>query len=76
MTVNRDDSWKSRTYVMGVLLGAAVGLMSAYLFVRSAEENPETGRPEPIQTGTLITLVLAILGLMRQIAESGKPRRK
>jgi hypothetical protein len=61
---------------MGVLLGAAVGLMSAYLFVRSAEENPETGRPEPIQTGTLITLVLAILGLMRQIAESGKPRRK
>lgn len=76
MTVNRDDSWKSRTYVMGFILGAAVGLMSAYLFVRSAEENPETGRPEPIQTGTLITLVLAILGLMRQIAESGKPRRK
>ncbi|PMB48317.1 hypothetical protein CEN41_01940 [Fischerella thermalis CCMEE 5330] len=76
MTVNRDDSWKSRTYIMGLILGAAIGLMSAYLFVRSAEENPETGRPEPIQTGTLITLLLAILGLMRQIAESGKPRRK
>ncbi len=76
MTVNKDDSWKSRTYVMGLVLGAVVGLLSAYLFVRSAEENPETGRPEPIQTGTLITLVLTILGLMRQIAESGKPRRK
>ncbi|XWX04701.1 hypothetical protein VZO05_03925 [Aggregatilineales bacterium SYSU G02658] len=76
MTVNKDERWKSRTYVMGLALGAVVGLMSAYLFVRSAEENPETGRPEPIQTGTLITLVLGILGLMRQIAESGKPRRK
>ncbi len=76
MTVNKDEHWKSRTYVMGLALGAVVGLMSAYLFVRSAEENPETGRPEPIQTGTIITLVLGVLGLMRQIAESGKPRRK
>lgn len=77
MTVNnRDDRWKTRTYVMGVILGAVVGLLSAYLFVRSAEENPETGRPEPIQTGTLITIVLAVMSLMRQIAESGKPRRK
>jgi hypothetical protein len=77
MTVNnRDNSWKSRTYVLGVTLGAVVGLISAYLFVRSAEENPETGRPEPIQTGTIIALLLSIMGVMRQIAESGKPRRR
>jgi hypothetical protein len=75
MEIKKDDSWKSRTYVMGVGLGAIVGMMSAYLFVRSAEENPESGRPEPIQTGTLISLLLAVLALVRQIAESGKRKK-
>jgi hypothetical protein len=75
MEIQKDDSWKSRTYVMGVGLGALVGMMSAYLFVRSAEENPESGRPEPIQTGTLISLLLAVLALVRQIAESGRRKK-
>lgn len=75
MTQTNDESWKSRTYVMGAGLGALVGMLSAYLFVRSAEENPETGRPEPIKTGTLISLLLAVMALMRQIAESGKSRK-
>lgn len=75
MIVNKkDESWKPRSYVMGVGVGAFVGLMSAYLFVRSAEENPETGKPEPIRTGTIISLLLGVLALVRQIAESGKPK--
>ncbi len=75
MEIKKDESWKQRTYVMGVGLGAFIGMMSAYLFVRSAEENPELGRPAPIQTGTLISLLLAVLALVRQIAESGKPKK-
>lgn len=75
MTQRNDESWKSRTYMIGASLGALVGMLSAYLFVRSAEENPETGRPEPIKTGTLISLLLAVLALVRQIAESGKSKK-
>lgn len=74
MFVKKDESWKSRTYVMGVSIGAVIGFTSAYLFVRSAEENPDTGRPEPIKTGTVISLLLAVLALVRQIAESGRSR--
>lgn len=69
------DDWKQRTYVTGALIGAAMGLFSAYLFARSAEEN-EDHRPPQIATGTLISLFLAILSLMRQIAESGKDKKK
>lgn len=67
--------WKTRTYIMGIGLGALVGLVSAYLFNRAAEES-EDGKPQPIPTGTLLGLVLSMLTLIRQIAESGKPKKK
>jgi H+/Cl- antiporter ClcA len=70
-----NPNWKTRTYLMGVLLGAGMGLISAYLFNRSAEENDE-GKPQEIPTGTLIGLLLSVITLIRQIAESGKPRKK
>lgn len=70
-----NENWKTRTYLMGTLAGAAFGLISAYLFARAAEEN-EGGKPESISTGTLLSLVLAVMGLLRQIAESGKSKKK
>jgi H+/Cl- antiporter ClcA len=70
------ESWKSRTYFMGLGLGAFAGLFAAYVFVRSAEENPDTGKPEPMSTGTLISILLATVTLIRQIADSGKPKKK
>jgi hypothetical protein len=67
--------WRARTYLLGALAGLAMGLISAYLFNRSAEENDE-GKPQQIPTGTLIGLILSVITLIRQIAESGKPRKK
>lgn len=68
------ENWKSRLYMSGLMLGALLGLLSAYLFARSAEEN-EGGKPEPIATGTLIGLLLSVMSLVRQIAETGKPNK-
>lgn len=77
---NNDGSnnWKSRIYVLGAMTGTIFGLISAYLYARAAEENTERvdRQPERVGTGQMIALGLAALGLIRQIAELGKPAKK
>lgn len=77
---NNDDNkfdWKSQNYVKGTVIGLIAGVVGAYLYNRSAEEDAIlNGKPEPIQTGQLIALGLTTLGLLRQIAELGKPKKK
>ncbi len=63
-------NWKTKSYVIGVLLGIVLGLLSAYLYVRSTEENRGTNRGK-IKTGDAMKLVLALLALVRQIADLG-----
>ncbi|MGB1287327.1 MAG: hypothetical protein ACPG7F_12385 [Aggregatilineales bacterium] len=72
---NPDENWKQRMYITGAMVGAIIGFVSAYLFTRSAEENDD-GKPPEVTTGTLISLFLAVMGLVRQIAETGKSRKK
>ena len=67
--------WKTRAYTMGAVVGLAFGLLAAYLFARAAEEDAvETGKKEPekIKTTRLMSVSLAALALMRQIAELGR----
>lgn len=66
------QNWKTRTYVLGTLLGAGMGLLSAYLFTREAEQNSEDGEMPDIAPSTLLGLALSILGLIRQISETAK----
>lgn len=75
--LKKNDDWKSKTYVYGAVGGLVFGLLSAYLYARAAEENASNngGTPSPIQTGQLLSLLLAALGLIRQIAESGKSKK-
>ncbi len=70
------QSWKMRIYLIGAALGSAFGLLSAYLFTRSAQENNPSGKPEEIPTGQLLALLLSGLALVRQIAEMGKGKKK
>lgn len=72
--IQQDDSWKGRTYAMFGGLGAVLGVLTAYLYVRSAEELPEGEHPK-LTTGTMISLLLATMALMRQVAESGRPKK-
>ena len=68
---------KARIIVMGAALGAFLGLISSYLYTRAAEENdgPNAGTAASISTGQLVALMLGILGVVRQIAELGRPKK-
>ncbi|MGQ9887202.1 MAG: hypothetical protein ACUVSX_01815 [Aggregatilineales bacterium] len=70
-------NWKTQVYGIGVIGGALFGLLAAYIYARAADESAQrnAGRPEAIPTVQLIALLLSALGLMRQIAEAGKPKK-
>ena len=69
---------KTRIMLTGIGLGALIGCLSSYLYTRAAAEHAtsETGAPEPVSTGQLLAILLAVLGLVRQIAALGKPDKK
>lgn len=65
----RDDNWKAKTYIIGGLVGAAVGLTTAFLLARNAEET-RSGPPQ-ISSGDALKLGVAVLGVMRGVAALG-----
>ena len=68
---------KARVILMGAGLGALLGLISSYLYTRAAEEHGESegGSSASVSTGQLLAVLLAVIGLIRQIAELGKPKK-
>ena len=64
-------SWKTQSYLVGVIGGLLLGLLSAYLYVRATEENMTGDRPQRVKTGDLMKLTLALLAMIRQIADLG-----
>ncbi len=71
-----DTGWKRRNYAIGALSGAVFGFMSAYMFTQEAEKSAQDDERPEIAPTTMITLALSVLGLVRQIAESGKKKKK
>ncbi len=67
---------KARILMLGVSFGAVCGLVSSYLYTRAAEENGEQdAASRSVSTGQLLAILLAILGVIRQVAELGKPKK-
>jgi uncharacterized membrane protein YadS len=67
MEIQMDDTnWKTRTYLIGSIVGALAGLGVAFLLIRRSEE---TG--EPVQFGTRegLRLGIGLLGLIRQVGK-------
>lgn len=63
-----DNDEKTKTIIMGTVIGAIAGTISAYMLVKRAEsegEQPKLSAGEGIQVG------LGVLGLMRMIAGLG-----
>jgi ABC-type antimicrobial peptide transport system permease subunit len=63
------DNWRLKTYIIGGLVGALIGLGTAYLLARTAEESG--GGPPKISTGDAIKSAIGIVGLVRGIASLG-----
>ena len=68
---------KTRILFMGVGFGAICGLISSYLYTRAAEESDgaDASASRSISTGQLLAVLLAVLGVIRQVAELGKPKK-
>jgi len=59
-------SWKANTLLIGTLLGALVGLGTAYLLARTAEDLQEG--PPKINTTEALRAGISVIGVMRGIA--------
>lgn len=64
-----DNRWQTRFLVGGAILGALIGVATAYMMVRSAEQK-QAGPPQ-ISTGDALKTVVGVIGLMRGIASLG-----
>lgn len=65
----------ARLFAICAGLGAALGLLSSYLYTRAAEERGEGDEATSISTAQALALLVAVVGLVRQIAELGKPKK-
>jgi hypothetical protein len=61
-------NWKIRTLLIGASVGAATGLLAAYIVMQRAELN-ET-RPQ-ITAGDGVKVGLGVMGVLRLIADLG-----
>lgn len=68
------SDWKTSTYMIGGVIGALLGFLSAHFYTRSAEENNAGLPPRPISTADVFRLSLAAIALLRQIADLGVNR--
>jgi hypothetical protein len=66
---SNNESWKTKMLVIGGVLGAVIGLGTAYLLAREAEEKG--GGPPEISTADAVKATVGVIGLMRGIASLG-----
>jgi hypothetical protein len=68
---------RSRALTIGGAAGLVFGLIAAYLYSRSSQEElHQNGKSAQITTAEWIGLSLTLLGLARQISEMGRPKKK
>lgn len=63
------DNWKLKSYIIGGAFGAAVGLGTSFLLIRSSEKS--RGGPPEIEVSDALKLSVAVIGLVRGIAALG-----
>lgn len=66
--------WKTRTLIVTVAAGAIAGYLAGMLYVRQVEEQGGEP-PEKANTTTLLSIALAALAVVRQVAALGKPEQ-
>jgi len=64
-----NNDWKTKTLILGAIIGALIGLGTGYLLTKSAEESG--GQPPQISTGDAIKATLGIIGVVRGIVALG-----
>lgn len=76
-TQRTSANWRTQSYIVGAAAGLLFGLLSAYMFNRAASDYGSMPDGENrIQTGEVLGLGLALLAIMRQVAEMGRGPEK
>lgn len=64
-------------YLLGAVIGVLGGLLGAYVFRRAGDEAAKSGQAaKPIDNAQIFGLVLAVVSILRQIAEMARPPQK
>lgn len=64
-----ESNWKTRTILAGIVVGAAVGALSAYLLIQRAERENQA---LSVTAGEGVRLGMLVFGLLRQVATLGE----
>jgi hypothetical protein len=68
-----DSSWRTRIMLAGGIIGTVLGVLSAYLYVRAAEEAyGGEAPPEAPKTSDAVRLGISLLSIVRTITDWGK----
>jgi hypothetical protein len=64
-------SLRNKTLIIGGLVGSALGVLAAWLYVRAARED-EAKPPEAVPPGKMVKLGLSIMEVLRQVTALGE----
>jgi len=64
--MTEDSNWKTRTLIVGVLVGALTGLGVAFVLIQRAEQE---GGVVQMRTSEGLKLGMGVLGLLRQVGQ-------
>lgn len=62
---------RNKTLIIGGLLGSALGILAAWLYVRAARED-EAKPSEAVPPGKMVKLGLSIMEVLRQVTALGE----
>lgn len=62
------ETWKSRTLLIGAIVGAVTGVIAAMVIVQRADEAKQTPR---ITAGDGVKVGLGVLGVIRMLSDMG-----
>jgi len=76
----KDPKSRPQRLIIGGIIGSLFGLLGAYFYSRAVEDDVRQNGSQrnPVSTGEIIGLGLAVLALLRQVSEMGRsaPKKK
>ena len=67
--MNQSDSWKTKTLLMGGILGLISGLIAAFLLIQKSQQSAKNMSISP---GDGVKVGLGVLGLLKLISDLGE----